>query len=199
MNVSGRVLLRGSNTRISRLLVTVYDADTNVTPSNLSSCDCSDFNWVRLGSAVTDSNGGFDLSYGSDGKDENSRYQPNLVLVVSKTEENAVPGREKQSPLATVVRRKAASAERFFIALEQDQLTSAGIPLPKEDQDIEDLIARRRAASHCWPPSRSFRISERIVFAETHGTRTSFSLRLQMQRRRQGHRNPKRDSAIAQA
>ena len=31
------------------------------------------------------------------------------------------------------------------------------------------------------------------IFAETHGKRTSFSLRLQMQRRRQGHRNPKRD------
>jgi hypothetical protein len=28
------------------------------------------------------------------------------------------------------------------------------------------------------------------IFAKTHGKRTSFSLRLQMQRRRQGNRNP---------
>ncbi len=52
---------------------------------------------------------------------------------------------------------------------------------------LSELSPSLLASFQIFPDQRTH------IFAKTHGKRTSFSLRLQMQRRRQGHCNPKRD------
>jgi hypothetical protein len=142
----GKIILRGSNIGIPNLLVTVFDANTSISQSSDELSLCSrERNWNRLGSLVTNTSGTFDLSVNDQKEEGNVPRRPHLVLMVSASEDN--DGQSQNGSLATIVRRNAASVENFIIGLSEPELAVAKVPIPKDAQDVENVIRKRRLAA----------------------------------------------------
>jgi hypothetical protein len=173
--ISGRVLLRESNVGIPRLLVTAYDANSSTMPSSRTKRPQARADersrWDRLGSVVTGSEGTFDLAYNYDSRSKASNRRHDLVLVISASEESGAPGQPEPARIATLFRRNAGSVESFRIALDEARLAAAGVSIPRDPSDVEQLIEQGRLAAE-----RQARLDaeSRRLFAEKLETRRHF-------------------------
>jgi hypothetical protein len=133
--ISGYVLVQGSNVGVSNLVVSAHDA-RDVTESGASERTLDGLVRQlgrRLGSVLTDNSGRFVLS-GEDLRFEGNEARPNLVLTVSAPED--VRSSEKPTPLSpearllyisAMARRDAGAEEAFVIRLLPAQMKKFGI------------------------------------------------------------------------
>jgi len=156
--VHGKVTVAGRGVR--DLLVTVYDVDPGTQPEeDLGSSNVvpgantwQGFQGDRLGSALTDQNGTFELTY--EDRDFQVRNKeekrPDLMLVVTAPEEPGV------TPCPTIlhaswgIRQNAGRTESYAIRLSAEQLQKVGIPIPspqvQEPEEPETVINRAAEA-----------------------------------------------------
>jgi len=144
--VLGRVVVRGTDVGIPHLLVTIYDASPSSSAARSAPTSQREVEsrWVRLGSVITDDRGSF--AFAGDGleRDSSAGNRSELVLVVSSPEEEAASGDEPQASIATSSRHNAGSVESFLISVDEGALAKAGIPPPEPEDEVEDIIRRRR-------------------------------------------------------
>lgn len=133
--ISGYVLVEGTDVGIPNLVVSAHDArDASGPSANERSIEALGRNLGRrLGSVLTDSSGHFVLN-GEDLRFEGNEARPNLVLAVSAPED--VRSAEKPMPhspearllyISAVARRDAGAEEAFVIRLLPAQLEKFGI------------------------------------------------------------------------
>ncbi len=143
--IVGSVVHRESKLGIPRLLITAFDVKPNGLCANTKHTTLTDEEaspGARLGSIVTDDHGGFE--YECEAKARDSR--PDLLLTVSAPQGRGTRGSHRK-PMATIVRRDAASVESFVIELDSAQLEGAGVDPPGKEPDVDELIGKQRIAA----------------------------------------------------
>ena len=139
--ISGRVVVRGTNKGIPGVVVTALQPETNGPPDRAS-------DWIRLVSTVTGDHGQFEAVYDAlDGGRTVAR--PTLRVVVSAVETDGVDRPRDESDndgLAVVTRRNGAKSENFIIGIDEAALRAAGVEVPNDADDVEAVIAQRRAS-----------------------------------------------------
>jgi hypothetical protein len=154
--VSGKIVLRGTDVGIPHLLVTAYDKNSGTPPPSHGpplnagappAHGDAELNWNRLGSSITGAGGVFGLEYEHIANAGGQQLRPELVLVVSSPEESGTTPQEQPVRIAAVARRNAASVESFLIVVDEARLSAAGVRIPKDGEDIDELIKQRRAAA----------------------------------------------------
>jgi hypothetical protein len=159
--IVGRVVLRGTNVGIPGVLVTALRTSQSQTDQPRA---------IRLVSTITDDRGQFDAVYDGD-RQPDATTARDLVVVVSAPDDDG-SDRDRNGQLAMQRRHGAAASERFVIGIDEAKLTAAGLPVPKGREDVDDLIARRRAAAERHQRLRvesnrlrTERVSKRLEFA----------------------------------
>jgi hypothetical protein len=178
--VLGKIVLRGSDIGIPRLLVTVYDTNSSAPPLSDGPPSIAgappihgdlESRWDRLGSVLSNSQGTFDLAYSYDSESEAPRRDHDLILVVSPPEESCTPDGTLHARIATCMRRRAGSVESFLIFVDEAQLASASIPIQGGEKNVDDLIKQRRIAAQ---RQEKLRVESLRMFAEKLDKRRNF-------------------------
>jgi hypothetical protein len=171
--ITGRIITKESGNGIPNLLVVLFDVDPGTTAEEYA-IPQEDYGYVtgvmigagdRLGSVLTDADGGFTLTY----EDQDFRVRnpeekrPDLALVVLAPEEGdgtTMPTILFKSPR---IRQNAGRVEAYFIRITEATLESAGIALPNSTSpEAEELVNAYRAKQN-----HKIQVAEGI--AEFHG------------------------------
>lgn len=157
--ISGKVILKETNSGIPDVLVVLYDVDPETRPeeivANLTTTSAVINNarsvlgglGDRIGSVLTGADGSFILSY-EDGEfriRNEGEKRPDLLLLAFAPEAAGKALNDLILFASPEIRQNAGRIETYLIQLTADQLTKAGMPVPQEqpipegDPEDEDL------------------------------------------------------------
>jgi len=145
--ISGRVVVRGRKTGIPGVIVTALQREPDGSPDRQDADrrHTVEQRWVRLVSTVTDDHGQFDAAYESSQAGRPAVGLDLRVVVFATESDGGLARDEEDSGLASITRRNGARSESFIIGVEEAKLRAAGISVPTDADDVEAVIARRRA------------------------------------------------------
>jgi hypothetical protein len=130
--ISGYVLLNETNSGIPNLMVTAYDSEKSIRElvggrSNMEGLSLGDLG-KRIGSVLTDPNGGFTLE-GEDLEFQGNESRPDLLIIIFAPEDVQdlsapfpLPPEERILYISSVPREDAGAEEAFVIRLLPEQL-----------------------------------------------------------------------------
>jgi hypothetical protein len=148
--LSGKVVVRESGLGIPDLLIVVYDLDPECNIDEIFSSKKSlsgkdfwgRFKGDRIGSVLTSSSGGFELTYeDSEFQVQDPEKRPDLILLVmapeepqSKTQCTPAPPQHLMLYCSNIPRVKAGRSETYLIRISTEQLDEHSIHYPKAAQ-----------------------------------------------------------------
>jgi hypothetical protein len=190
--VSGRVVVRETGLGIPDLLVVIYDVDPGMltaeqagsSPVGTTAPNAGmlqrGISGDRLGSALTDQSGAFELTYeDSDFGDEDDEAgvpddeakRPDLLLLVLAPEDASENGSSSVLYSSPSVRQNAGRTEQYLIRLTVAQLQQASLPVPSAPRDEDDEprpVLERTVTTDLRVESVEDREGQRVTTADLH-------------------------------
>ncbi|WP_162055912.1 hypothetical protein [Pontibacter pamirensis] len=126
--VFGSIIVRETGRGVPNLMVAAFDVSSQVTTAVAPEDE-----WMRLASAITDSDGKFKMEYAEANTEGADRRRVQLLLTVFPPEETA--GARQPLFIAPTVRKNASPCEAYQIRIPANDLEMNGIALPGELDD----------------------------------------------------------------